>query len=196
MWRTVLSVFVLLLGPTPLCAQDYQPSFNPAEIEDRAVGAPNQVMVLGTPHLRGLPDSFRPEMVDPLVERLWSVDDQSTFMGELEDPDAYGAVLMAAWDNPAGDALRHQRDALYEGLGEEGGLFAMYRAYNDPTFAYPTYQSDFGAALLDPSPEGYGRSYVAYWETRNLRMVANIREVLGRQPGNRMLAIVVSSHKG
>ena len=30
----------------------------------------------------------------------------------------------------------------------------------------------------------------------HLRMVANIREVLGRQPGTRMLAIVGASHKG
>ena len=58
------------------------------------------------------------------------------------------------------------------------------------------YRSDFGAALAEPSPEGYGRRYVAYWETRNLRMVANIREVLGRQAGTRMLAIVGASHKG
>jgi len=36
---------------------------------------------------------------------------------------------------------------------------------------------------------------VGYWETRNLRMVANIRDVLGRYPGTRMLAIVGSSHK-
>lgn len=72
----------------------------------------------------------------------------------------------------------------------------MYRAYNTPSFAVLKYQSDFGAALADPSPEGYGRHYVAYWETRNLRMVANIREVLGRQLGNRMLAIVGASHKG
>jgi hypothetical protein len=37
---------------------------------------------------------------------------------------------------------------------------------------------------------------VGYWETRNLRMVANIREVLGQRPGTRLLAIVGASHKG
>nr|WP_274604265.1 DUF5694 domain-containing protein [Sphingomonas sp. CFBP 13706] len=40
-----------------------------------------------------------------------------------------------------------------------------------------------------------GASYVGYWETRNLRMVANIREVLGRAPGTRLVAIVGASHK-
>ncbi|NWJ53241.1 MAG: hypothetical protein HXX14_20540, partial [Bacteroidetes bacterium] len=34
------------------------------------------------------------------------------------------------------------------------------------------------------------------WETRNLRMVANMRDVLGQQPGTRMLTIVGASHKG
>jgi hypothetical protein len=58
------------------------------------------------------------------------------------------------------------------------------------------YRSDFGAALNEPSPQGFGRAYVGYWETRNLRMVANIRDVLGRHPGTRLLAIVGASHKG
>ena len=31
--------------------------------------------------------------------------------------------------------------------------------------------------------------------TRNLRMVANMREVLGKSPGSRMLTIVGASHK-
>ena len=90
----------------------------------------------------------------------------------------------------------NEADALASGLAEPGGLRAMYRAYNAPTFAVIKYESDFGAALTETSPEGFGRRYVAYWETRNLRMVANMREVLGRKPGTRMLAIVGASHKG
>ena len=58
------------------------------------------------------------------------------------------------------------------------------------------YRSDFGAALAEPSGRGFGRNYVGYWETRNLRMVANMRDVLGRYPGTRMLTIVGASHKG
>ncbi|WP_280985123.1 DUF5694 domain-containing protein [Gluconobacter morbifer] len=49
--------------------------------------------------------------------------------------------------------------------------------------------------MKEPSLQGYGRYYVGYWETRNLRMVANIREVLTRKPGTRMLAILGASHK-
>lgn len=322
---------------SPAAAQTYQPTFDPSALDDRPVGSANQIMVLGTPHLSQLPDSFRVEMVEPLVarlvewapsavavennsgllcdrmrrmperyadaidsycfdpsvaksvtgltvpaanakveamladwpanpspgmrrelaatflaagepgsavvqwlrlseteqtaddaltkqlvdllveragrknetysvaariaaqsglERLWSVDDQSTFMGPEPDSDAFGSAIMAAWDNQATLTQTAEADSLVAGLGEPDGLLAMYRAYNAPAYAEVKYQSDFGAALTEPSAEGYGRRYVAYWETRNLRMIANMREVLGRQPGTRMLTIVGASHKG
>lgn len=130
------------------------------------------------------------------LERLWSVDDQSTYMGELSDEDAFGTAIMAAWDNPSTKAQAEEANALAAGLEQPDGLLRMYRAYNAPSYVAAKYRSDFGAALAEPSPEGYGRRYVAYWETRNLRMVANMREVLGRQAGTRMLAIVGASHKG
>lgn len=328
---------LMIAAAAPTMAQNYHPAFDPAALDDKSVGSPNKVMVLGTPHLSQLPDSFRLEMVEPLVtrlvrwaptvvavednsgllcdrmrrmseryadaiesycfdpsvagsvtgltvpeanakvetmladwpidpspgmrrelaaaflaagepgsavvqwlrlpnteqvaddllaeelvallvdragrknetysvaarvaaqsglERLWSVDDQSTYMGPEPDSDAYGAAIMAAWDNPATRTQAAEADALTMGLTEPHGLLAMYRAYNAPAYAEVKYQSDFGAALREPSAEGYGRRYVAYWETRNLRMVANMREVLGRKPGTRMLAIVGASHKG
>ncbi|NCP64890.1 MAG: hypothetical protein GW763_06955 [Paraglaciecola sp.] len=55
--------------------------------------------------------------------------------------------------------------------------------------------ADFGAAIAHKSPQLFGRQYLAWWETRNLRMVANIREALGNQPGAKVLSIVGSSHK-
>lgn len=321
----------------PASAQDYRPAFKPDRLEDRPAGEPNQVLVLGSPHLSGLPEGFRPDQVAPLVarlvdweptavatedssgllcdamrrqparyaetvadycfdpsdaakatgldvpaanteaermladwpadpapamrrrlaavflaagepasalvqwlrlpeterkadgaltaglaayldkrmtrknetdligaqvaarsglERVWSVDDQSTYLGTLADEDAYGAALMGAWDNAATRARIAESEALESRLGEPDGLLDLYRAYNAPAYADQAYRSDWGAALTEPSPEGYGRHYVAYWETRNLRMVANIREVLGRAPGTRMLAIVGASHKG
>ncbi len=335
--RLGLLFICLVFGASPVLAQDYHQAFDPGELDDRPVGTPNDVTVLGTPHLSQLPNSFRVEMVHPLIsrlvewaptaiavennsgllcdkmrrmperyeqaiesycfdvsiassvtgldvptantkaetmltelqddpppgtrrelaavflaagepgsalvqwlrlpeqerhadvnltedlvsllkqratrknetdavaarvaaasglERLWSVDDQSTYMGELPDEDAFGAAIMEAWENPATKAQSEEAEALAAGLNQPGGLLAMYRAYNSPSYAAIKYRSDFGAALAEPSPEGYGRRYVAYWETRNLRMVANMREVLGRQTGTRMLAIVGASHKG
>lgn len=330
-----IAALVACLSGTAMAQGAYRPSFQPDRLTDRAPGPPNAVLVLGSPHLSGLPDSFRPAMVEPLVsrlvswrptavasenisglqcdalrrqphfadtvaaycydpaeackatgldvaaanaaveqtlanwpktpgpadrrrlaalllaagepvsaavqwlrlplperraeaaltpalaawldgrigrknesylvaaqlaaraglERVWSVDDQS-FAWEPSDSAAYGAALSRAWDNPANAERRASDAALDTRLGTPDGLVSIYRAFNAPAVAMQAYRSDWGAALAEPSPQQFGRRYVAYWETRNLRMVANIREVLGRDPGTRLIAIVGASHKG
>ncbi|RYD93529.1 MAG: hypothetical protein EOP50_10990, partial [Sphingobacteriales bacterium] len=45
-------------------------------------------------------------------------------------------------------------------------------------------------------PQRFGRQYVGYWETRNLRMAGNIRDAMTPRPGSRMLVVVGASHKG
>src|SRR5438067_13007439 len=55
-------LFGLLLATT-LCAaraQDTSAVFDPSRLKGRAHGTPNEVLVLGTPHLAGLPKSFDP----------------------------------------------------------------------------------------------------------------------------------------
>lgn len=338
MKRVTLTLFALLFGVSSAHAQTYRSTFQPGEMDDSPIGAANEVMVLGTPHLDQLPDSFEPEMAEPLVarlidwrptaiaiethsgllcdtmrrqlprhrqafedwcgfdptpygnaigydviaanaevermlasfpadpspeirrklaaiflaagepgsalvqwlrlplderkpddnltevaaayltdridqkgetnqisarvaaevglERLYNVDDQTFYVGELPTDDAaFKAAIMAAWDNPAGRVRREKEETLIGNLGQEDALLDMYRLYNSPSWAEIVYASDFGAALKDPSTEGFGRRYLAYWESRNLRMVANIREVLGRKAGTRMLAVVGASHK-
>ncbi len=332
-WCAVIAVASMLVA-TPGLGQDYHPAFQPGDHKGPPVGTANQVLVLGTPHLSGLPAAFEPAHLEPLLNRLdawrptaiaieaipglqcdrmrrqpnrfasslrycfdaqragdalgldvsaanveaermlsewpadptaaqrrrlaavflaagepvsatvqwlripeadrqesdglttemvaelerrtarrnenvligaalaarlnldrvWSVDDQSTDI-PTDDREAYGKAITASWENAATAERRATDDRLYAGLGEADGLLDLYRALNAPGQAELNYRSDWGAALTEPSPEAYGRRYVAYWETRNLRMVANIREVLGRQPGARVLAIVGASHK-
>ncbi|HRD27891.1 MAG TPA: DUF5694 domain-containing protein [Caulobacter sp.] len=335
---TIGMAAALMAISSPATAREYRPAFHPDQLKAPATRAPNEVLVLGTPHLSGLPDSFRPEQLEPLLDRLaawrptaistenlsglqcdslrryayryastvpdycydptaaglaagldvpaanaeverlfahwpdapspgerrrmallllaagepgsavvqwlrlpeaerlardgltealvqalnrrvtrrnetelvaaalaarlglervWSVDDQSAASETPpEDSDAFGQALMGAWDNPASKARKAADERLYAGLGEADGVLNLYRAFNDPAAAMVVYQSDFGAALAEPSPGQFGRRYVGYWETRNLRMVANIRDVLGRYPGTRMLTIVGASHRG
>lgn len=130
------------------------------------------------------------------LERLWSVDDHSADRYDPANQEAYGAALMSAWDNPATKTRQADDARLAADLAQPDGLMAMYRHYNSPEGPLLAYQSDFGAALTEPSTQGFGRGYVGYWETRNLRMVANMREVLGRYPGTRLLTVVGASHKG
>jgi hypothetical protein len=129
-------------------------------------------------------------------ERVYPMDDH-TADSPTPDQKAYGQALMKAWDNPATEKRKHMDKALHERLGAAEGVLAIYRAYNTtPGIGKLVFDSDFGAALNEPSPQGYGRAYVGYWETRNLRMAANIRAVLEARPGMRMLVIVGASHKG
>lgn len=133
------------------------------------------------------------------LERLWSVDDHSADTPDSADPverKANTDAITRAWDNPATRARQVVDERLNAKLAQPGGVLDLYRAYNAPDRPALMYRSDFGAALVEPSRQGFGRQYVGYWETRNLRMVANIRDVIGRYPGTRLLAIVGATHRG
>ncbi|WP_310101773.1 DUF5694 domain-containing protein [Sphingomonas sp. BE138] len=131
------------------------------------------------------------------LERLYSVDDHSADSPTPPEQEAASdAAISHAWDNPAArerQAIARQLDA---DIGASGGVLALYRGANTARAQALAFQGDFGATLVEPSPQRFGRQYVGYWETRNLRMVANIRDVLGLHPGTRLLAIVGASHKG
>ncbi|OFA08949.1 DUF5694 domain-containing protein [Duganella phyllosphaerae] len=130
------------------------------------------------------------------LERLYAMDDHTADRPEpsAAEQKAAGAAIMAAWDNPA-TAQRSRNDKVLQSrIGTSAGVLAMYRAYNDPSEPALVFKSDFGAALEEPSPRHYGRGYVAYWETRNLRMASNIRDAMS-PPGLRMLVVVGASHK-
>ena len=130
-------------------------------------------------------------------DRLWPVDDHTADSPTPpEQAEAGRKALEAVWDNPYVQAMKDADTPLYAALAAPDGVLALYRAYNRPEWAELAYRADFGAALQDPSPEAFGRNYLGYWETRNLRMVANIRDVLGQHPGTRLLAVVGASHKG
>lgn len=129
------------------------------------------------------------------LDRVYPTDDH-TADDEAGDDPAYEKAVSAAWDNPATAARKRESGALEAELGTPEATLALYRAYNTPAAAEQAFASDWGAALRDPSPQHFGRKYVSWWETRNLRMVANIRAVLQKRPGTRLLTIVGASHAG
>jgi hypothetical protein len=129
------------------------------------------------------------------LERVVAMDDQTAGWPDPH-PEQSGKAISKAWDNPATKKRLQDGAALEARLTTPEGVLAMYRADNDPSKARLIFDSDFGAALEEPSPQGYGRGYVGYWETRNLRMAANIREAIQEAaPGSRTLVIVGASHK-
>ena len=128
------------------------------------------------------------------LERVYPVDDHTAGFS-VDDEDAYGAAIQKAWDNPASQKRMKISDELNTQLTTPDGVLNLYRVYNSPEMGPLAFQSDFGAALEEPSMQNFGRSYVTYWEVRNLRMAANIRETLGPKPGLKTLVIVGASHK-
>lgn len=128
-------------------------------------------------------------------ERVYAMDDH-TADTVTADEKAYGEAVMKAWDNPATAKRKRMDESLQAGMGTREGVLALYRAHNAAGMGKLVFASDFGAALGEPSPQRFGRNYAGSWETRNLRMAANIREVLAARPGMRMLVIVGASHKG
>lgn len=129
-------------------------------------------------------------------ERVYSIDDHTSDAITVKAGEALAEALQKVWRSAAGDALRAEEKAQLEAIKDGAGLLAHYRWLNTAAVFARYNAVDQDAALLDASPQRYGRQYVAWWETRNLRMVANLRAVAGARPGSRVLAIVGSSHKG
>lgn len=127
-------------------------------------------------------------------ERVYSVDDHTSDENYPDQAD-YEAAIQKGWSNPGVQQFRKQVAPLDKAALTSDGMMNLYRFYNSKATARLNFKADFGAQLLDPSPQHFGRRYVGWWETRNLRMVANIREVAARTPGSRTLAIVGASHK-
>lgn len=128
-------------------------------------------------------------------ERVYPVDDHTgDIAGHPIDEETFGTQMRQIWDNPASA----ERLAAYQKWQEqlEGGTLSVlewYRSLNTEEQARLAMKSDFGAAAGSTLPGNAGRKYLAYWETRNLRMVANLRQVIGDE--RRVLAIVGVSHK-
>jgi hypothetical protein len=128
-------------------------------------------------------------------ERVYAMDDH-TADSVIEDEKTYGEAIMRAWNNPATEKRKRMDHTLAAQFGNPEGVLAMYRAHNAAGVGKLIFDSDFGAALNEPSPQRFGRGYVGYWETRNLRMASNIRDLMAARPGIRVLVVVGASHKG
>jgi hypothetical protein len=129
------------------------------------------------------------------LERVVAMDDHTSDT-MIEDEKGFGEALKKAWDNPA-VARRRKTDADFAPrLGDPEAVLEMVWILNEPSQAKLVFDSDFGAALEEGSAQKFGRNYVGYWETRNLRMASNIRDAIAARPGSRTLVIVGASHKG
>jgi len=127
------------------------------------------------------------------LQRVHPVDDHTGDSLRIEDEDGFAAAIRGAWDSAPPDcvALRARDQALRQAPD----LLALYRHTNSAAYQAMPMRCDFALALAEGSPQRFGRQYVAGWDLRNLRMVANIGTTFRERPGARVLSIVGASHK-
>jgi hypothetical protein len=133
------------------------------------------------------------------LERVYPVDDHSAdtaLDNNSPQGQAYGNAIQAAWNEKPPPPVRAQEEKLEKNLRSDADVIALYRLLNAAQTQRETIASDMGRNAAYPSPELYGRQYVAWWETRNLRIAANIRSTLQKDPQARVLSIIGATHKG
>ena len=128
------------------------------------------------------------------LERIYLVDDHTSDAVQAQAGAGFQPALEKIWATsviPEAKEFGKLSGAITDGAG----VLALYRYVNLPKVQRAFITGDYHWALNTASTEQYGRQYVAWWEVRNLRMVANIRAAFGNRPGARVLNIVGASHK-
>ncbi len=127
------------------------------------------------------------------LQRVHAVDNHTGDRIDVADIKAFARTIEAAWD--AGSAESKKRQKLEDVLSQASDLLPLYRYINDPEGLRVNAEVNVSEAMRAKSPDGYPQIWVAGWEIRNLRMVANIRETFRERPGARVLSIVGATHK-
>jgi hypothetical protein len=127
------------------------------------------------------------------LPRVHPVDNHTGDLIDMRDPKVYLTQLEAAW--AAGGAALKERGKREAPLLAAPDLLPLYRYINEPEGLRVLAEANVVEPMRSKSPEGYPQMFVAGWETRNLRMVANIRETFRERSGARVLSIVGASHK-
>lgn len=127
------------------------------------------------------------------LQRVHPVDNHTGDRMDVADIKAFVRAIEGAW--AAGGAELKAQQKEQDALKQAGDLLPLYRRINDPAALKVDADANVLAAMRGTSPQNYSQMWVAGWEIRNLRMVANIRETFRERPGARVLSIVGSAHK-
>lgn len=127
------------------------------------------------------------------LQRVHAIDNHTGDRIDVPDIKAFVRSIEAAWaEGGAAMKAREKQEAL---LSQAPDLLPLYRSINEREGLRVRADANVGAAMRAKSPQGYPQIWVAGWEIRNLRMVANIRETFRERPGARVVSIVGSTHK-
>lgn len=127
------------------------------------------------------------------LQRVHAIDNHTGDNIDIADVQAFGQEMQQAWE--AGRAELDAREKQEQALSKGRDLLPLYRYINRPEHLKVLADVNAGAAMRAKSLQHYPQVWVAGWEIRNLRMVANIRTTFRERPGARVLSIVGVSHK-
>ena len=128
------------------------------------------------------------------LERIYQTDDHLADGPEVAK--GYGEALQRVWNAKPHPPVRNEYLRREANLKTSADVIGLYRFLNDPKTQRASIAADMGAAARQRTDQLYGRQYLAWWEARNLRMIANIRSAFAAKPDARVLVIVGSTHKG
>ena len=128
-------------------------------------------------------------------DRVHAVDDHTSDAIYADVADDFDADFAGRGKEPALVRSLAAHKAQIARVRDGATLLDVYRELNAPGGVRDQVLADFGGALVMPSTRHAGRTYVGWWDVRNLRMVANARAAFATRPGVRVLNIVGSSHK-
>jgi hypothetical protein len=129
------------------------------------------------------------------LERAYAVDDHTSDSIYADVPDDFDEDFANRGKEPALVSSMAANKAQTGRVRDGETLLTLYRELNAPNGTRAQILADFAGALVMPSQRYAGRTYVGWWDVRNLRMVANARAAFAATPGARVLNIVGSSHK-
>lgn len=127
------------------------------------------------------------------LQRVYATDNHTGDNIDIEDAKAFGQAMTQAWT--AGRAALKKEEKHTEVLQQASDLLPLYRHINSPRFQGLVADAEVRSSMRANSRESYPQMWVAGWEIRNLRMIANIRETFRERPGARVLSIVGYAHK-
>ncbi|WP_203290983.1 DUF5694 domain-containing protein [Maricaulis parjimensis] len=119
--------------------------------------------------------------------------DKAGFLADIETIMTAFSQSQVMTETMSGEAMA-QMQAPTQGIDSADALLEALRTINSSEHAALDVQVQW-SSFTGADMNGLGRSRVAYWEARNLRMAAHAREIMARYPGSRVLIIVGSSHK-
>lgn len=125
---------------------------------------------------------------------LHPMDDHTSDIVFYNAPNELWQVIQNIWQHDSENELAYQEKAK-KLLGSPEGVLAYYRFLNNTWSQQVTIEADFGAAAQREDNNNVARRYLAWWQSRGLKMAANVVEATARNPSAKVLVLVGASHK-